>query len=60
MSISTPARNIPLARPSIGIEEENAVLDALRSGWISQGPRVAEFEQKFAAYVGAQYAVAVS
>ncbi|HEY4961824.1 MAG TPA: DegT/DnrJ/EryC1/StrS family aminotransferase, partial [Terriglobales bacterium] len=53
-------RTIPLTRPSIGTEEEQAVLSALRSGWVSQGPKVAEFEKAFAEYVGAQSAVAVS
>jgi perosamine synthetase len=53
-------RNIPLTRPSIGAEEEQAVLSALRSGWVSQGPKVAEFEKAFAEYVGAECAVAVS
>jgi perosamine synthetase len=62
MSASTAeaVRNIPVARPSMGVEEEVAVLDVLRSGWISQGPKVAEFERAFAAYVGAPYAVALS
>jgi dTDP-4-amino-4,6-dideoxygalactose transaminase len=53
-------RKIPVARPSIGRDEENALLDALRSGWVSQGPKVAEFERTFAEYVGARCAVAVS
>jgi perosamine synthetase len=62
MSASTKpiVRNIPVARPSMGAEEETAVLTVLRSGWISQGPKVAEFEREFAAYVGAPHAVAVS
>lgn len=62
MNVSTkiPARCIPIARPSVGSEEEAAVLAVLRSGWLSQGPRVAEFEERFAAYVGARHAVAVS
>ena len=51
---------IPVARPCFGQEEEAAVLEALRSGWVSQGPKVAEFEKRFAEYVGAKYAVAVS
>jgi dTDP-4-amino-4,6-dideoxygalactose transaminase len=51
---------IPVARPSFGREEEDSILAALRSGWVSQGPRVAEFERKFAEYVGAPHAVAVS
>ena len=59
-SVATSLRNIPVARPSMGTEEESAVLEVLRSGWISQGPKVAEFERQFAAYVGAPYAVAVS
>ena len=42
------------------MDEEKAVLEVLRSGWVSQGPRVAEFERQFARYVGAPYAVAVS
>ncbi len=59
-SVATRLRNIPVARPSMGTEEESAVLEVFRSGWISQGPKVAEFERQFAAYVGAPYAVAVS
>jgi dTDP-4-amino-4,6-dideoxygalactose transaminase len=51
---------IPVARPSIGVEEGEAVVAALRSGWVSQGPKVAEFERRFAEYVGARNAVAVS
>jgi dTDP-4-amino-4,6-dideoxygalactose transaminase len=60
MSSTAIARNIPVAKPFIGVEEEVEVLQALRSGWVSQGPRVAEFERQFAAYVGAAEAVAVS
>jgi len=51
---------IPVARPCFGQEEEHAVLEALRSGWVSQGPKVGEFEKRFAEYVGAKFAVAVS
>src|SRR5260370_19592895 len=60
MNTVAARRNIPVARPSFGEEEEQALLTALRSGWVSQGPRVAEFERKFAEYVGAPHAVAVS
>src|SRR5215468_834010 len=61
MSISVETkRNIPIAKPFIGAEEEELVLQALRSGWLSQGPRVAEFEQKFAEFVGTKHAIAVS
>ena len=51
---------IPITKPMMGEEEVEAAAAALRSGWISQGPRVAEFERVFAAYVGAEYACAVS
>jgi perosamine synthetase len=51
---------IPVSRPAFGVEEEAALLATLRSGWVTQGPRVAEFEKAFAAYVGQPEAVAVS
>lgn len=51
---------IRIAQPLIGDEEEQAVLAALRSGRLAQGPRVAEFEEAFAEYLGARHAVAVS
>ncbi len=51
---------IPVARPYIGVEEEQAVIDVLRSGWVTQGPRVAEFEVKFSEYIGCDYSIAVS
>ena len=60
MNVTTRPQAIPVARPSFGPNEEKAVVEVLRSGWVSQGPRVAEFERKFAEYVGAPYAVAVS
>jgi dTDP-4-amino-4,6-dideoxygalactose transaminase len=53
-------RSVPLARPSFGAAEEDALRDVLRSGWVTQGPRVAEFERRFAVRVGAAEAVAVS
>lgn len=52
--------NIPITKPYIDIEEENSVLKVLRSGWLSQGPKVKEFEDGFASYVGSKYACAVS
>lgn len=51
---------IRIAQPIIGPEEEQAVLDALRSGRLAQGSRVAEFEEAFARYLGVRHAVAVS
>jgi dTDP-4-amino-4,6-dideoxygalactose transaminase len=47
-------------RPSLGEEEERAVAEVLRSGWITAGPRTKEFERVFAAYRGAGHAVAVN
>ena len=52
--------NIPLMKPDLGDTEITLVAETIRSGWITQGPRVAEFEREFAAYVGAAHAVAVS
>jgi perosamine synthetase len=51
---------VPLARPVLGDAEEQAVLEVLRSGQLSLGPRVGEFERAFAARVGAPFAAAVS
>ena len=59
-TITESRRMIPVARPFVGAEEEDAVVQVLRSGWLSQGQRVAEFEREFAGYVGAKHAVAVS
>ena len=53
-------REIPVARPSFDSEEERLIREVLRSGWVTQGPRVAEFEREYAAAVGAEEAVAVS
>lgn len=51
---------IPVTRPWLGPEEEQAVLDVLRSGWLSQGPCVVQFEEALAGYVGARVAVATT
>jgi perosamine synthetase len=51
---------IPVARPSIGAEELEAVRRPLSSGWLTQGPEVAAFEHEFAAFVDAPHACAVS
>jgi dTDP-4-amino-4,6-dideoxygalactose transaminase len=51
---------IPFARPSIGLEEEAAVLRILRSGWLTTGAETLAFEQEFATYVGSPHALAVN
>ena len=54
------AEPIPLARPVLGESEERAIVEVLRSGQLSLGPRLEEFERAFAARVGAPLASAVS
>jgi perosamine synthetase len=51
---------IPISRPLLGQEEKEAVLAVLDSGQLAQGPRVSEFEQRFAAFCGLKHAVATS
>jgi perosamine synthetase len=51
---------IPLARPDLGEREEELVVEVLRSGRLSLGPRLSEFEDAFASWVGSDDAVAVS
>ncbi len=51
---------IPISKPLIGPEEEKAVLEVLKSGMIAQGPKVKEFEEKFAAYCGSKHAIAMN
>ncbi len=54
------AMKIPVAKPFMGKEEAQAAYDTILTNWVTQGPRVAEFEERFAAFVGAPHAVAVS
>ncbi len=51
---------VPIAKPIIGDEEIENVVEVLKSGMIAQGPKVAEFEEKFAKWVGAKYGIAVN
>ena len=51
---------IPYGRQSIDKNDIDAVVSTLKSDYLTQGPKVREFESKFAEYVGAEYAVAVN
>lgn len=51
---------IPYGRQNINEDDINAVVEVLKSDFLTTGPKIAEFEEKFADYVGAKYAVAVS
>jgi dTDP-4-amino-4,6-dideoxygalactose transaminase len=51
---------IPISKPFLGPEEHEAMRAPLESGWVVQGPQVAEFERRFAAYTGAPHAVAAT
>ena len=55
-----PKDFVPIARPLLGREEASAAERAILSGWITQGPEIAAFEQEFAAFVKAPHACAVS
>lgn len=58
--MTTGKRNIPIALPSVGEEEWLATRDVFMSGWLTQGPKVKEFEQKFGAYHGAKHSLATT
>ncbi|SJZ33050.1 dTDP-4-amino-4,6-dideoxygalactose transaminase [Trichlorobacter thiogenes] len=51
---------LPFSTPTLGDEEINEVVDSLRSGWITTGPKVKRFEDAFKVYVGAPFAVPLS
>jgi len=61
-SIDAPVRKIflPFNQPDIGQAEIDEVVDTLRSGWITTGPKTKEFERRFAEYVGVPHAIAVN
>jgi len=60
MSTSAEQPFLPFHRPCIDQEEIDAVVDTLRSGWLTMGPKTRAFEEAFAAAVDAVHAVAVS
>jgi len=51
---------LPFSLPLIGEEEIAEVVDSLRSGWITTGPKVKKFEEEFAQYIGCRHAIAVN
>jgi dTDP-4-amino-4,6-dideoxygalactose transaminase len=52
--------SIPYGKQNITTEDINAVVEALKADFLTQGPKIAEFEQAFAHYIGSKYAVAVA
>ena len=53
-------RNIPFSPPDMSEAEIQEVADALRSGWITTGPKTKEFEKQIAAYCGTNKAVCLN
>jgi dTDP-4-amino-4,6-dideoxygalactose transaminase len=51
---------LPFALPCIGEEEINEVVDTLRSGWLTTGPKTRQFEQEFAEFIGVDHALALN
>ena len=51
---------IPFSVPFIGKEEIDSVVDTLRSGWLTTGPKTKQFEADFASYIGVKHAIAVN
>jgi perosamine synthetase len=54
------ALRVPIVKPSLGAEEAELVRECIESGWVVQGPRVAEFERAFGDYVGSEHAAATT
>src|ERR1700675_4005251 len=60
-TVSTSTRRmIAIAKPELGEDEAAGARQEILSGWVTQGPQVAAFEEEFARYVGASHACAVS
>lgn len=53
-------RNVAISLPAVGEEEWLAIKDPITSGWLTQGPKVAEFEKDFSAYHGLKHSLAVT
>src|SRR6058998_3607516 len=52
--------NIPITKPALTEEEARAPFESIKSGWVTQGPKVAEFEKAVATYVGAKQGIATT
>ncbi|MEQ8426926.1 MAG: DegT/DnrJ/EryC1/StrS family aminotransferase [Gammaproteobacteria bacterium] len=52
--------NVPIARTSLTENEIQSVLEPLRSGWLVQGPKVREFEEKWSSFTGSKHSIAVT
>jgi len=59
-SPAEPVQQVPFFRPDIGEAEIAAVVDTIRSGWLTVGPKTQAFERAFAGALGAEHAIAVS
>jgi len=51
---------VPITKPALTEEEARAPYESIKSGWVTQGPKVAEFEKAVASYVGAKHGVATT
>ncbi len=60
MAVETKKLTVPLTKPSLTEEEARAPFESIRSGWVTQGPKVAEFERAVAAYTGAKHGIATT
>jgi dTDP-4-amino-4,6-dideoxygalactose transaminase len=60
VAVETKKLNVPITKPTLGEDEARAPMASIASGWVTQGPKVKEFEERVAAYVGAKHGVATS
>ncbi len=60
MAVETKKLTVPITKPSLTEEEARAPFESIRSGWVTQGPKVAEFERAVAAYTGAKHGIATT
>ena len=52
--------NVPITKPALGEEEARAPYESIKTGWVTQGPKVAEFEKNLAEFVGAKHGIATT